>query len=64
VRSVCRRFFGIEADYVGYVNRDPAVREAVLAMRPLIDVAPKCDAAVYLQRIARKLGAGKADRGR
>ena len=55
VRSVCRRFFGIEADYVGYVNRDPAVRAAVLARRPLIDVAPKSDAAVYLQRIARKL---------
>jgi len=64
VRSVCRRFFGIEADYVGYVNRDPAVREAVLARRPLVDVAPKSDAAVYLQRIARKLGAGKEDRGR
>jgi flagellar biosynthesis protein FlhG len=64
VRSVCRRFFGIEADYVGYVNRDPAVREAVLARRPLIDVAPTSDAAVYLQRIARKLGAGKEDRGR
>ena len=55
VRSVCHRFFGIEADYVGYVNRDAAVRAAVLARRPLIDVAPKCDAAIYLQRIARKL---------
>jgi MinD-like ATPase involved in chromosome partitioning or flagellar assembly len=37
------------------VNRDPAVREAVLARRPLIDVKPKSDAAIYLQRIARKL---------
>ena len=55
VRSVCRKFFGIEADYIGYVNRDPAVREAVLARRPLTDVKPKSDAAIYLQRIARKL---------
>jgi len=55
VRSVCRKFFGIEADYLGYVNRDPAAREAVLARRPLIDVKPRSDAAVYLQRIARKL---------
>ena len=55
VRSVCRRFFGIEADYVGYVNRDPAVRVAVLARQPLIDVEPRSDAAVYLQRIARRL---------
>jgi flagellar biosynthesis protein FlhG len=65
VRSVCRRFFGIEADYVGYVNRDPAVREAVLARRPLIDIKPKSDAAVYLQRIARRLAApGKEERSR
>jgi flagellar biosynthesis protein FlhG len=56
VRSVCRRFFGIDAEYVGYVNRDPAVREAVLARRPLVDVRPKSDAAIYLQRIAAKLG--------
>jgi len=62
VRSVCRRFFGIEADYVGYVNRDPAVREAVLARRPLIDVKPRSDAAIYLQRIAAKLA--EADGGR
>jgi flagellar biosynthesis protein FlhG len=55
VRSVCRKFFGIDADYLGYVNRDPAVREAVIARRPLVDVKPRSDASVYLQRIARKL---------
>jgi flagellar biosynthesis protein FlhG len=60
VRSVCRRFFGIEADYVGYVNRDPAVREAILARRPLVEVRPKSDAAVYVQRIARKLAEAAA----
>ena len=56
VRTVCRKFFGIEADYVGYVNRDPAVRAAVLARRPLVEVKPKSDAAIYVERIARKLG--------
>lgn len=55
VRSVCRKFFGIEAEYVGYVNRDPAVREAVMLRRPLLEVRPRCDAAVYLHRIASKL---------
>ncbi len=55
VRSVCRKFFGIEIDYAGYVNRDPAVREAVLHRKPLLDVRPESDAAVYLQRIAGKL---------
>lgn len=55
VRSVCRKFFGIEVDYVGYVNRDQAVRDAVLARRPLLEVHPESDAAVYLQRVAGKL---------
>ena len=60
VRSVCRRFFGIDADYAGYVNRDPAVREAVLARRPVVEVRPKSDAAIYVQRIARKLSEAAA----
>jgi flagellar biosynthesis protein FlhG len=55
VRSVCRTYFGIDADYLGYVNHDAAVRESVVARRPLVDVHPGCDAAVYLRRIARKL---------
>jgi flagellar biosynthesis protein FlhG len=56
VRSVCRRFFGIDVDYIGYVNRDPAVREAVQARLPLVEFRPRSDAAVYVERIARKLG--------
>ncbi len=58
VSSVCRRFFGIEADYIGYLNRDAAVREAVLRRQPVFDVAPESDAAIYLRRIARKLAEG------
>ena len=55
VRSVCRSYFGVDAEYVGYVNHDAAVRESVVARRPLVDVHPNCDAAVYLRRIARKV---------
>jgi flagellar biosynthesis protein FlhG len=58
VSSVCRRFFGIDADYIGYLNRDAAVRRAVVERLPLLDVAPDSDAAVYLKRIARKLAEG------
>ncbi len=58
VSSVCRRFFGIDADYIGYLNRDAAVREAVMQRRPLFDLAPDSDAAVYLKRIAHKLADG------
>jgi len=55
VRSVCQRFFGIEVEYLGYINRDDAVREAVQKRRPLLEVRPQSDAGIYLKRIARKL---------
>lgn len=55
VRSVCRNYFGIDSDYLGYVNHDAGVRQSVVVRRPLVDVDPGCDAAVYLRRIARKL---------
>ncbi len=55
VASVCRKYFGIEADYLGYVNQDDDVRNSVTMKTPLVDFRAKSDAAIYLQRIARKL---------
>ncbi len=55
VRTVCKKFFGIEVDYLGYLNRDPAVLDAVRHKATLLDTHPDSDAAVYLRRIARKL---------
>jgi flagellar biosynthesis protein FlhG len=55
VRSVCRKFFGIDADYIGYLNRDPAVHESVLRRHLVLDAHPQSDVAIYLHRIARKL---------
>ncbi len=55
VSSVCRKYFGIDAEYLGYVNHDDAVRRSVRERRPLVEVSPRCDAAIYIGRIARKL---------
>jgi flagellar biosynthesis protein FlhG len=55
VRSVCRKFFGIDADYIGYINRDAAVHQSVLRRRLVLDDHPHSDVAIYLHRIARKL---------
>ena len=55
VADVCKRYFGIEADYLGYVNHDDAARQSVVARRPVVDFQSSADAAIYLQRIARKL---------
>ena len=63
VRSVCRKFFGIEAEYLGYVNHDEAARRSVRSRRPVVDTHPRSDAAIYIERVARKLvsGLGRAD---
>jgi len=55
IRSVCRKYFGIEADYLGYVNHDDQVRRSLRARRPIVDIYPRSDASIYLSRIARKL---------
>jgi len=57
VASVCHRYFGIDAEYLGYVNHDDCVRRAVLAREPVVRAFPESDASVYLKRIARKLAA-------
>ena len=55
VTSVCRKYFGIEAEYIGYVNQDEDVRLSVTNRKPLVEFRPKSDASIYLDRIARKL---------
>jgi flagellar biosynthesis protein FlhG len=55
VRSVCRKYFGLEAEYVGYVSHDENARKAVRSRRPLVDLSPRSDAAVYFGRVAKKL---------
>jgi flagellar biosynthesis protein FlhG len=62
VKGVCKSYFGLEAEYAGYVNRDDAVRRSLAQRRPLADVEPRSDAAVYLKRIAHKLAEAIAAR--
>jgi hypothetical protein len=37
------------------VNHDENARRSIRGRRPLVDVAPRSDAAVYITRVARKL---------
>lgn len=55
VASVCRKYFGFESEYLGYVNHDDSVRNSVLAGRPLVHYREESDAAAYLQRITNKV---------
>lgn len=55
VGSVCKKYFGIEAEYLGYVNYDDQARRSVSMRRPIVDIQNDSDVAIYLQRIAHKL---------
>ncbi len=63
VKSICRRYFGIEAEYLGYVSHDDRVRRSIRSRRPLVDLEPRSDAALYLGRVARKLANFLPDTG-
>jgi flagellar biosynthesis protein FlhG len=58
IRSVCRKYFGIDSEYLGYINYDEQARRSVRARRPLVEEFPRSDAAIYVSRIARKILAG------
>jgi len=55
VTSVCKKYFGIDAEYLGYVNHDDEARRSVSMRRPIVDLHSDADVSIYLQRIARKL---------
>ncbi|MFQ5514170.1 MAG: P-loop NTPase [Myxococcota bacterium] len=55
IRSVCRKFFGIDLEYVGYVNYDDCVWRSVKERRPLVLAHPQSDGALYIRRIAKKM---------
>ena len=55
VSSVCKKYFGIDAEYLGYVNHDDEARRSVSMRRPIVDLHSDADVSIYLQRIARKL---------
>lgn len=55
IRSVCRKYFGVETEYVGYVNFDSAVWRSVKSRQLLVLSHPQSDGALYIRRIARKI---------
>ncbi len=55
IRSVCRKFFGIGVDYVGYINYDDFAWRSVKERRPLVLAYPRSDGALYIRRIVKKL---------
>ena len=55
VRSVCRKYFGLNVDYAGYVNYDDYVWRSRKERRPLVLAYPQSDAALYVRQILKKM---------
>lgn len=55
IRKVCRRYFGLDVDYLGYVNYDNAVWKSVRRRCLLMTEYPLSEPVEFLGRMARKL---------
>ncbi len=55
IRKVCRRYFGLDVDYLGYVNYDNAVWKAIRKRCLLVTEYPLSEPVEFLARMAKKL---------
>lgn len=55
VKTVCKKYFGIEMDYIGYLDYDSAVWQAVRRKKPLMTEFPNSKLVSSLDRIAHFL---------
>lgn len=55
IQSVCRRYFGIEMDYVGYLEHDAAVWQSVKKRKPLLMESPNSKLVHHFDRIVHRL---------
>jgi len=55
MRSSCSKYFGIDVEYLGYIESDDTVRVAARRKRPLLLDYPYCSAARCIDRIAQNM---------
>ncbi len=55
IKSVCKKYFGIEMEYIGYLDYDSAVWQSVRRKRPLLLEFPNSKLASNFERIAHHL---------
>jgi len=55
IRKVCRRYFDLDVDYLGYVNYDNAVWKSIKRRSLLLTEFPLSEPAEFISRMARKL---------
>lgn len=53
--SVCRKYFGIQAEYSGYIDYDQTVWRAVRNLKPAVSAYPNSKLSSHLQKLERTL---------
>lgn len=55
MKSICKKYFGIDLEYIGHLDYDPAVWQSVKKRRPLLMEYPNSKLAINFDRIIQKL---------
>ena len=55
MKSICRKYFGVQMDYVGYLDYDSAVWQSVKKRQPLLMEFPNCKLINNFDRIVNRL---------
>lgn len=55
IKSVCKKYFGIEMDYVGYLDHDNTVWQAIRKKRPLVTEFPQSKLVASIERMTHYL---------
>jgi flagellar biosynthesis protein FlhG len=55
MKSVAKKYFGIELDYLGYIEYEPNVWQSVRKMRPILAEFPGSRVATHMERIVNYL---------
>jgi len=59
VKSICRKYFSVEAKYAGYVEYDPMVPKCINKRQPFMQTCPASRCAAEIGRVTKNLLSGK-----
>jgi len=55
MKSVAKKYFGIDFDYLGYLEYEPNVWQSVRKMKPILSEFPYSRLAIHVDRIVNYL---------
>ena len=64
VKSICKKYFGLDANYVGYIEYDPIISRCINKRQPYMQAYPASRCAREIERLTENLLNGKDIRAR